>query len=373
MAAAVVLPWDWTLIPGPLPRANLETDNTGPIDAPAYTRETLRFPSAGGVECEAWLYRPKAPASRPPPVVVMAHGLGAQKDMGLHQYAERFASDAGLAAFVFDYRTFGGSDGEPRHWISPTRHLEDWRAALAHVRGPLAAAGAVDAGRLALWGTSYAGGHSLVMAAELGGEVSAVVAQVPFLDGRVAVERALKQRGALRLLRSAAAGLHDRMRTALGQPAAYVPIAGPLGSAAMMQLDERELGAYFSKHPKTYQGGWRNQARACWSLEAGRYRPIASVPDITAPVLYITATVDSVCPPDVIAEAVRLTRNARQKVMDCSHFEVYTGDEFEEAVAAEVEFLKEHLAVAGGGGGGGASGGGGGGGGSGAKKAHDEL
>jgi hypothetical protein len=27
----------------------------------------------------------------PPPVVLMAHGLGAQKDMGLHPYAEQFA------------------------------------------------------------------------------------------------------------------------------------------------------------------------------------------------------------------------------------------------------------------------------------------
>lgn len=74
-AAAVVLPWDIALIPGPLPRANPQTEHTGPIDAPAYTRETLRFASAGGVECEAWLYRPKAPAGSPPPVVVMAHGL----------------------------------------------------------------------------------------------------------------------------------------------------------------------------------------------------------------------------------------------------------------------------------------------------------
>ena len=35
---------------------------------------------------------------------------------------------------VFDYRTFGGSDGEPRHWVSPRRHVEDWRAALAFVK-----------------------------------------------------------------------------------------------------------------------------------------------------------------------------------------------------------------------------------------------
>ncbi len=35
---------------------------------------------------------------------------------------------------VFDYRTFGGSDGEPRHWVSPRRHLQDWRAAVRFVQ-----------------------------------------------------------------------------------------------------------------------------------------------------------------------------------------------------------------------------------------------
>jgi hypothetical protein len=50
-------------------------------------------------------------------------GMGAQKDMGLRFYAEAFAS-GGLAAFVFDYRSFGGSDGEPRHWVSPAQHVQ---------------------------------------------------------------------------------------------------------------------------------------------------------------------------------------------------------------------------------------------------------
>lgn len=139
--------------------------------------------------------------------------------------------------------------------IPITKTTQDWAAAIEHVRGPLAAAGAVDAGRLALWGTSYAGGHALVTAARLGDDVKAVVAQVPFLDGRAALERAYKQRGLPALLRSLAAGLHDALRGALGMPAAYLPIAGGLKSHALMRLDERELNAYFEKHPKVYQVG----------------------------------------------------------------------------------------------------------------------
>lgn len=39
-----------------------------------------------------------------------------------------------LVLQVFDYRTFGGSDGEPRQWVSPRRHLQDWRAAVRFVQ-----------------------------------------------------------------------------------------------------------------------------------------------------------------------------------------------------------------------------------------------
>ncbi len=63
------------------------------------------------------------------------HTQGAQRDFGLHTTADVFAR-AGFGVLVFDYRTFGASDGEPRHWVSPARHLEDWRAAIqwANVR-----------------------------------------------------------------------------------------------------------------------------------------------------------------------------------------------------------------------------------------------
>jgi alpha/beta superfamily hydrolase len=42
----------------------------------------------------------------------MAHGFGAERTFGLEPFAERFA-EAGLATFLFDYRCFGDSEGEP--------------------------------------------------------------------------------------------------------------------------------------------------------------------------------------------------------------------------------------------------------------------
>ena len=86
---------------------------------------------SGGVLCRAWLYLPDS--GDPAPIIVMAHGLGAIKEMCLDAFAERFC-DAGYACLVFDYRHFGASDGHPRQLLSVRRQLSDWAAAIAFAR-----------------------------------------------------------------------------------------------------------------------------------------------------------------------------------------------------------------------------------------------
>jgi hypothetical protein len=56
-------------------RTQLHTENTQPLDTPAYTRRSIEFPCVDAT-CEAWLYMPKGlPEGELPPVVVMAHGM----------------------------------------------------------------------------------------------------------------------------------------------------------------------------------------------------------------------------------------------------------------------------------------------------------
>ena len=47
----------------------------------------------------------------------------------LMPHARRFV-EAGYAVYLFDYRNFGDSEGQPRHWVDPFRHLKDWDAAI---------------------------------------------------------------------------------------------------------------------------------------------------------------------------------------------------------------------------------------------------
>ena len=129
-----------------------------------------------GVQCAVALYRPDH-ATRNVPCVVMGHGLSLNRRDGIPAYAARFAA-AGLAAFAFDYRFWGDSDGTPPRRFSVPRQLEDWRAAIEAAR----ALDGVDPTRIAVWGMSLGGGHALRMA-ESDHRIAAVIALVPVADG----------------------------------------------------------------------------------------------------------------------------------------------------------------------------------------------
>ena len=96
---------------------------------PLAKRSELYFQS-GDARCHAWLYMPDGASSEArPPIIVMAHGLGAVKAVRLSAFAERFQAK-GYACLVFDYRHFGESEGEPRELLSLKRQREDWQAEL---------------------------------------------------------------------------------------------------------------------------------------------------------------------------------------------------------------------------------------------------
>lgn len=114
---------------------------------------------SGGTRCAAWWYPPALPA--PAPALVMGHGFGATRTARLDAYAKRFSDDLGVGVLAFDYRHFGDSEGEPRQLLDIGSQLRDWEAAVAFARGR----DGVDPERVGLWGTSFAGGHVLAVAA----------------------------------------------------------------------------------------------------------------------------------------------------------------------------------------------------------------
>ena len=136
----------------------------------------MKIPAEGGVQLSAWVFTPSG--NGPFPAITMAHGYACTKTHGgLDRFAE-ILSEAGFVVILHDHRGFGQSEGEPRHDVDPWRQIADWRRVISL----LESLPQVDAKRLGVWGTSYAGGHAIVLGAT-DRRLKAVVSQVPTIDG----------------------------------------------------------------------------------------------------------------------------------------------------------------------------------------------
>ncbi len=295
-----------------------------------FTRIDTSFTSHG-VECAAWMYMPSGIGIAKPPIVIMAHGFGSERAFRLPAYAEHFTSQ-GMACLVFDYRTFGDSQGEPRNHISPSKHLEDWRAAVAFVR----TLDSVDSKRLALWGTSFSGGHVIVTAARDPG-ISAIVAQIPFLDGRSS-DRPVRYK-----IQAIRHGLQDVIGAALFNRRHYVPIVGDPDTFAMLNTPGSLEGAR-KLLPEGVEPG--RKCPAVIALSAFFYRPFKLASKVACPALIVYAERDNLVFPARVKQTCELMQNAADIGLPVEHFNFYVGETFEEAVRLEADFLKTKLAVA---------------------------
>ena len=282
-----------------------------------------------GERCRAWLFMPEAER---PPLVILGHGLGGTREYGLEPYARRFA-DAGLAALVFTYRHFGDSGGQPRQLLDIDRQLGDWAAALAYARS----LDEVDPKRIALWGTSFGGGHVLIAAAR-DGDVAAVVSQCPFTDG-VAAMRAAHPRS---LISAVGPVFRDQLARLRGKPPVMVPLVGPPGSAALMTSPDSEPG-YRALIPPGAE--FHNGVAARFLLHVGLHRPGRSARKISAPILFCICDTDAVAPAQTALRYAATTPLAEVKRYPVGHFDIYRGEPFERAVADQTEFLVRQLGV----------------------------
>jgi len=297
--------------------------------------QNIEFKSKG-VTCRAWLYPGEGDdfsGTDGKPCVIMAHGFAGTRDAGLAPFAEKFAA-AGLNALVFDYRHFGDSDGEPRQLLSISKQLEDWAAAIAHARHTTG----VDPARIALWGTSFSGGH-VITAAVRDGRVAAVTAQGPMMDGFTALNNVIAYAGLGQVARMAWAGLRDAARAVAGREPYRIPAVGRPGELAAMTADDAYDG-YTAITPSD----WRNEYCARLGLVLGSYRPGLKTPKLGCPTLIQVCERDSVAPARAaIKAAERAPGRVELKRYDVGHFDVYVGEGFEQASNDQLDFFRKHL------------------------------
>jgi dienelactone hydrolase len=286
--------------------------------------------ASGGAECAAWLYLPRGTGGEPGPAVVLGHGLGAVKEMRLDAYAERFA-DAGYACLVFDYRHFGASGGEPRQLLDIGRQLEDWRAAVAFARG----LERVDPERVAVFGSSFGGGHAILTAAE-DPRIAAAIAQCPFTDG---LASALTL-GPASTMKVSALAVRDELARLRGAEPVRVALSGPPGSAALMPTADAD-----AEFPGLVPPGheFTDAVAARVGLRIALHYPGRAARRVRAPILFCVCERDSVAPAKAtLRHAARAPRGEIVRY-PVGHFEIYNGAPFERAVADQIDFLRRHL------------------------------
>ncbi|MEY2191730.1 alpha/beta hydrolase [Neobacillus sp. BF23-41] len=295
----------------------------------AFTREDVEI-NAEGTVLRGWLYLPQAGENKQKPAIVMAHGYAGLKEMYLEPYAEKFAAN-GFAVVLFDHRNFGDSDGTPRHEIDPWQQVEDYRHVITYA-GSLPE---VDSNAIGVWGTSYSGGHVLVVGAT-DKRVKCVVSQVPTISGSKIALRRVNGEALTELLSSFA---EDRLNRQRGESPVYYSVVtgGEFENSVYKSKDAIE---FYTKGSDKFINKVTLR-----SIELSRgYEPGAFIANISpTPLLMLVAKNDFITPTDLSLAAYEQALEPKKLVLiPGGHFDPYT-QYFDLSSSAALEWFQTHL------------------------------
>ena len=315
------------------------------------TKKTIKY-ACSNIKCHGWLYTPKNNTNlmnkeKEFPIIIMAHGLGATKEMGLYLFAHEFAKN-GYAVFVFDYRYFGESEGLPRHYIHGPSHVNDYLDTIQYVKR----LEGIDSKRICLWGSSYSGGHVLVAASKNSKDIKAVISQMPFLGALKSESKfdELKKRGFINVLIGFYGYIAGNFRYLLNnKDELYLKLFSSKKGKEFALNYWENVGAteqeWVNKHPKQRNDDFRNGFLIRGLLGLLTYKPIDSIDKISSniKVLYIIAERDVICPNNRIEFAAKNTKNAELIRVDSGHFTIYSGKAFDVSIQSQLKFLNNNL------------------------------
>jgi len=296
-------------------------------------RKDIGFKTGDGVTLRGWHYLPDRRSGQVP-TVVMAHGFSAVKEMYVDKFAEVFAA-GGLGALVFDNRNFGASDGEPRYEIDPWQQVRDYRDAITYA----SMLPETDEERIGVWGSSYSGGHVLVLGA-IDRRIKCVASQVPLVSGH---------RNARRLIRAdMIASVQqmfeaDRKARYKGDSAAMIPVVSE-DPAKPCVLPTRDSWEWFTETGKTRAPAWHN-AVTLRSVEMfTEYEPGVYIEYISpTPLLMVLATGDHLTVVDEALNAyTRALEPKKLVLLQGGHFDAYV-KAFDKSSGAARDWFVEHL------------------------------
>jgi fermentation-respiration switch protein FrsA (DUF1100 family) len=294
-------------------------------------RRDVEVEVEGGEHVRGWLFVPDG-TDCPLPAISMAHGYAGVKEQGIEPFARAFA-EAGFVVLLHDHRNFGASDGAVRHDVDPWRQIADWRRAISYLENQPE----VDSSRIGVWGTSYAGGHVIVLGAT-DRRIRAVVSQVPTISG---FEQGLRRipPDAIPALESAFA--EDERAQFRGEPPRRQLIVSANPSVPASYRSKDAIDFYLQPIPS---GIWENSVTTSSARAARMYEPGIWVPRVSpTPLLMIVALNDTITLTDLaLAAYERALEPKRLVTIQGGHFDPYL-KQFPTASAAAVAWFREHL------------------------------
>jgi fermentation-respiration switch protein FrsA (DUF1100 family) len=285
-----------------------------------------------------WFFLPERAPDVRVPGVALAPGTGGVKELYHEEFARRFA-EAGIAALLFDYRSFGTSGGEPRQRLFPHDQIEDYRSALTW----LSLQPEIDAERLGVWGSSLSGGHVLHVAA-YDPRVKAVVSMAAPMD----LYRMLRAASGEQFAAMEQLTVQERLRRATEGGEVYAPNVPPTGYEGFAFQPDEGSKDYFPVSRPEIAPSWRNELTMS-SLEAIlEYAPGTSIELIAPrPLLIILPTQDVNTSPEMTRAAFeRAGEPKRLFEIDGDHYSIYPwskGTNFDKVSQAATDWFAEHL------------------------------
>ena len=290
-------------------------------------KESVAFYSEG-MKLAGDIYLPDDPYDGLRPGVILCGGYTGVKEVYAPDFAARLA-DAGYVCIAFDYKGWGGSDG-PANRLDPYGRVWDSFAAAT----VLSERDDVDAERVGVLGWSY-GGATAIWLAATDPRIRCVAVVVTIGNGRRWMEGVRSEEEVAALRERAAKDRLARVQTGESE-------ASPPPTVLYMSAREKELWA---------------AARAGSAVvpapvplefidETMAFHPEWVVDKIAPqPLLLIATENDGVTPPEESRSLYELAGDPKKLVMipECGHFEIYSGEPFDQACTETVAWFDSHL------------------------------
>jgi hypothetical protein len=255
-------------------------------------------------------------------------------------YAEYFVK-AGIAAILFDYRTFGGSDGEPRQHLDPWMQIEDYKNAISFAE----TLPEVDSDRIGIWGISYSGGHVLIVAAS-DPRVRCVVSVIAVVDGLTTLQRLHSARRMAELSDLIQADRRKRFH----DPAArgYIPMSAPNPEEVLCTLPDPHAYEVFKRIQET-EAPAHDHRSTIESVELFLSYTVFPYARriLDTPTLMVVAENDNITQWDVEIEAFNAIPTPKKRLTvlpDISHMSLYSERSHLEIAAEEATaWFQQHI------------------------------